>query len=344
LRQPTAVDRWREKRWQTALRELDSDDKIVASNRKTLHEFLEFSRANGIGTSRLTIYVYKLMKLDRLLDKDFRRANRKDMEKAMAKIEGSSWSDWTKYTFKAVVRRFYQWLRKMDDDYPEEVKWIKLRMKHEGRLLPEELLTEEDVKRLAEAADNPRDRALVLTLYESGCRIGEILALRIRNVEFDKYGAVLIFPSGKTGMRRVRIIASAPALSEWIGNHPQRGNASAGLWTLIGTVHHGMEMDYPAAARTIQRLVEKTGLKKRANPHMFRHSRASHLAKVLTEAQMKTYLGWVPGSDMAATYVHLSGRDVDSTLLKMNGIAETETRTEPVIKIVVCPRCQQKAD
>jgi integrase/recombinase XerD len=59
-----------------------------------------------------------------------------------------------------------------------------------------ELLTEEAVKGLAEAAGNPRDRALVLVLYESGCRAGEILSLSIKNVQFDEYGAQLIV-SGK---------------------------------------------------------------------------------------------------------------------------------------------------
>jgi integrase/recombinase XerD len=45
---------------------------------------------------------------------------------------------------------------------------------------------------MAESAETIRDKAFILVLYESGCRIGEILTLRIRNVQFDDYGAVLI--------------------------------------------------------------------------------------------------------------------------------------------------------
>ncbi|RLF00099.1 MAG: hypothetical protein DRJ59_07465 [Thermoprotei archaeon] len=45
-------------------------------------------------------------------------------------------------------------------------------------MLSEELLTEEEVKRLVKHATNLRDKALILTLYESGCRIGELLSLR----------------------------------------------------------------------------------------------------------------------------------------------------------------------
>ena len=51
---------------------------------------------------------------------------------------------------------------------------------------------------LAAAEKDPRDKAFIMTLWESGCRVGEILALRIRHVAFDEYGAILRV-SGKTG-------------------------------------------------------------------------------------------------------------------------------------------------
>ena len=58
---------------------------------------------------------------------------------------------------------------------------------------------------LTEVVENQRDKALTLAHYESGFRIGETLSLKILNVTFDKYGAVLIIEEGKTGSRRVRI-------------------------------------------------------------------------------------------------------------------------------------------
>ena len=41
---------------------------------------------------------------------------------------------------------------------------------------------------------------------------------------------------------------------------------------------------------------------------------------------MKEHFGWVQGSEMAATYVHLSGRDVDNALLKLQGLAHSKNR------------------
>jgi len=42
--------------------------------------------------------------------------------------------------------------------------------------------------------------------------------------------------------------------------------------------------------------------------------------------------------------VHLSGRDVDSSVLAVYGIKEAEKSQEPVLKVEPCPRCQEPND
>lgn len=58
---------------------------------------------------------------------------------------------------------------------------------------------------------------------------------------------------------------------------------------------------------------------------------------------MKEYLGWVGDSRMASTYVHLSGRNIDNALLKLNGIkTEDEANSEKhTLRIKTCLRCQE---
>ena len=43
---------------------------------------------------------------------------------------------------------------------------------------------------------------------------------------------------------------------------------------------------------------------------------------------------------MAAVYVHLSGRDVDHSLLKLNGMEVKEEKANSGLKPIVCPRCK----
>jgi len=55
---------------------------------------------------------------------------------------------------------------------------------------------------------------------------------------------------------------------------------------------------------------------------------------------MKEVFGWVQSSKMAATYVHLSGRNIDNKILRIHGINVKEEDKEEELKPVECPRCQ----
>jgi len=42
--------------------------------------------------------------------------------------------------------------------------------------------------------------------------------------------------------------------------------------------------------------------------------------------------------------VHLSGRDVDASVLGIYGIQEAQEAQQPVLKVEPCPRCQEQND
>jgi integrase len=325
------------RRLQLALLNLQNNAKISATNRQLILRFHEKSVADGLSAPRLVRYIHILSKLAEKLQKPFTGARQDDIIRLVAQIESQPLADWTKQSYKVVLRKFYKWL-KHTKDYPEEVSWIKVPSRIRNNFLPSELLTEDEVKRLASVAKTPRNRALVLVLYESGCRIGELLSLRIRNVEFDNHGAVLIV-TGKTGMRRVRVIMSSPSIADWLNVHPRRDDPDFPLWVGQGRGRL-CAMKYEAVRSAIQDLAATAGVRKSVRPHMFRHSRATFLSKRFTEAQMDQYLGWLPGSKMHSVYVHLSGKDVDGALLSMYGL-EPDREDEPTLKPTTCPRCKE---
>jgi len=275
------------------------------------------------------------------MGKEFRQATKANILDLVSLIDSKDYSEYTKYDFKVVLKMFYKWLLGKDEDFPKVVKWLKPKLKGGKFKLPEELLTAAEVEKLAAACTNARDKALVLILYESGCRIGELMYLRLKNVQFDNYGAVLLV-NGKTGSRRVRIIATVQALGEWLEQHPDKHDPNAPLWPArLG--HYSKEpCSYPSILAALKRASKTAGIQKRVYPHLFRHSRATALATKLTEAQMKEYFGWTQGSDMAATYVHLSGRDVDSTLLQMYSLKEKPSEKEPALDVRTCRRCKER--
>lgn len=309
---------------------------LCEENKRKLLEFYRDCRVRGLSKARSFNYLRTLFVVAKVLGKPFEEATREDIVEFLRWLEEKNYSEWTKHDYRAILKAFYKWLN--NGVYPECVAWVKTTTK--GRIkLPEELLTVEEVRRLVDVADNLRDKAFILVLYESGCRIGELLTLRLKHVRFDEYGAILIV-NGKTGMRRVRLIFSTPKLNQWVENHPLKDDPNAPLWVTLGTNSRFKQLTYQTVRCLLKRVVKKAGIKKRVYPHLFRHSRATHLANYLTEAQMKQYFGWVQGSDMASVYVHLSGRDLDNALLRLNGIKVKDERKDEQIKPLVCPRCK----
>ncbi len=236
-----------------------------------------------------------------------------------------------------MLKCFFRWLRGADT-YPPEVSWLRSTLKKQSRKLPDDMLTQAEVARLISAAKSERDRALVSVLYESGCRVGEILSLRVKHVQRHPHG-FQITVAGSKGSRRLLLVASTPYVTAWLNVHPRANDPDATLWPTYD--HRTAPLSYSHVRNVLGALARRAGVTKAVNPHNFRHTRATHLATHLTEAQMKEYFGCVHASEMASTYVHLSGRDVDNALLKLNGIAvPEEANGSDRFTLRACPMCK----
>jgi len=101
---------------------------VIPENKKHILTFVDLLSAEGISKARQIKYLYNLKTISKLLDKDFDKANRSDIEKLCSKINNSEkYTEWTKHDFRAEIKRFYKWL-KQTDEYPPEVKWLKNNM------------------------------------------------------------------------------------------------------------------------------------------------------------------------------------------------------------------------
>ncbi|RLG58503.1 hypothetical protein DRN86_05535 [Candidatus Geothermarchaeota archaeon] len=292
---------------------LINDERLLGEQKRVLRLFMQELLATGLSAWRRRGLAFVLRDLAVFVGKPFEEVTKEDLVKFFAYLRGEKGFKETTLTFyAAAIKRFFKWLNRGSP--PEAVKWIKTTLKN--RKLPVEsssdLITREDLKKLIAVADDPRDKAIIAVLYESACRASEFLSLKVKDVVFDEYGAVLIV-KGKTGMRRVRLIESARLLKEWINKHPARNNPNAPLWISA----RGKPLSHSSLLTIIKKLAGKAGLSKRVYPHLFRHSRLTELAKYLTEHELKVYAGWTQASRMAAVYVHLSGSDLDGKILRI---------------------------
>jgi len=306
----------------------------INENAVLINEFLDQLFAEGLSKLRILKYANHLIVIARKINKPFTNVERKDVINFLSYLEQSNYAPHTISDYKGVLRRFFRFLGK-----EEMIADIKTTLKKRKKKLPEELLTEEEVKRMIDTATHPRDKVIIALLYEGGLRVGELAGLKLKNIKFDDYGAV-IKVKGKTGERRVRLVLSSSLLAKWMDMHPEKDNPDAPLLVNLSTNYKKIGITHRGLSNVILRIAEKAGIKKHITPHLFRHSRATHLAMKLTEAEMNEYFGWVQGSDMPATYVHLSGRDIDDKILQIHGLKPRDASGKAKLKPKECPRCK----
>lgn len=271
---------------------------LPGNDHQLIQEYRDRCFADGLGIARVVKYLQALKGLyDRSLV-SIPGAIPSDIIRILANIEREDLSGWTKHDYRLALRKYLVFCGR-----PELASLVKLPNCGTHKL-PEELLTPDDIGALMASAADSMLQALIITLYESGCRVGELLGIRRKHVQYDALGIVLIV-EGKTGMRRVRVIEAAVYLDIWI---------SEGSFKQDEPI---FPISYAAFRKRLQVLAVRAGIGKRIYPHLFRHSRATFLASYLTEAQLCAYHGWTIGSSMPRIYVHLNSKDLDSTLMNV---------------------------
>ncbi len=333
---PTIPEEVYERRMKAVIKEIEENPRILSSNKELIREFLRELILNNYSKSRIYKNALYLMQMAEHIKVPFQYATKRDIEDIVLWIINKDVADDTKLDYKVVLKRFYRWIG--NGEYPECVKWISTTKKKRDEKLPETMLTEEDVVKMIEAADNSRDKAFIAMLWETGARIGELIDMKIKSVEDYQYGKKVVL-RGKTGARKISIIFSVPYVQAWIASHPHKNDPDAPLWVNIGTKGNGKKVGYAALNHMLRRVAEKAGINKPINPHHFRHSRATYLANTFTEAQLCQWFGWVQGSRIPATYVHLSGRDLDSVYAGIYGLKVDEEPRVSKYRVKECPRC-----
>ncbi|MCL5783164.1 MAG: site-specific integrase [Candidatus Thermoplasmatota archaeon] len=294
-------------------------------------------KASGLTDYRVIFYVVRLRKLTRILGSSFLNPSKDDVIKAINTLQNDpKVSPRTVEDYKQAMRKFYS-LTLSKKTYGQVMTDIHMKNNANRTKKSADMITDAEMEKILQNAMNPRDKALFSLLHDSGCRVGEVLTLHIHDVKFDQYGA-LIHVVGKTGERNVRIVGNSIAyLRDWLRAHPS-GNPDSLLFVGINGDKSGQPLDYDTMRSALRKTCKRAGITKRIHPHLFRHSKATQLAGVLSDSVLKKSMGWSGGSRMAAVYVHLNDTETDRAILEAHGI-DIEKNTIQVQKPINCPRC-----
>ncbi|AKB32696.1 hypothetical protein MSSIH_2006 [Methanosarcina siciliae HI350] len=256
------------------------------------------------------------------------------------------------------LRTFFNWL-KPDNDF-----FVNIKTRQPKNKLPvNQILTEDDVYRMRNSALNQREKALIMVLWDSGVRKGELLNMNIGDIQFEFEGIpedvldmkadleeagepvkAKVIVRGKTGERVIILGKSVEDLRLWINNHPYKDDDNAPLW-ITERQYKGKyrRLNEQTIINMLKARASKAKIKKNVYPHAFRHGRLTYLARHgVMEMTLRIFAGWEKTSNMPATYVHLAAADMEKAVRKADGYTVREDERErDVLKPIICPRCDK---
>ena len=147
--------------------------------------------------------------------------------------------------------------------------------RHHGRKLPR-VLSESEVKKLLESAEDLKEQAIVMTLYAAGLRLNELLHLEIKDIDSSKMQ--IRVREGK-GAKDRNVVLSWTLL-EVLRRYDLRYRPVR--WLFYGRTPQ-QALDERFVQRMVRRLSEKAGLREGVTTHTLRHSFATHLLEHGTE-------------------------------------------------------------
>ena len=171
--------------------------------------------------------------------------------------------------------------------------------------LAERILSESQVLQLIDAAKEGRDRTLLRFLYESGCRVSELVSLTWRNLQpRSGAGQVQIFGKGN----KTRVVLLTPQL--WADLMALRGKAP--LSDPVFRSHHsGQKLSRSDVNDLVSRVANKAGIQGNVSPHWLRHAHASHSLE--RGAPIHLVQATLGHSNLQTTGRYLHARPTDSS-------------------------------
>jgi len=179
----------------------------------------------------------------------------------------------------------------IDLDRPKQVKSLP------------EVLNMDEVMRIFQACSNLKHKVILLTIYSAGLRVGELLNLKIGDID-SKHMRIWV-RQGKGNKDRATTLSSQllPLLRKYYVQYQPK--------TYLFEGQSGGQYTSSSIRRVLGRAVNKAGIRKKVRPHTLRHSYATHmLEQGVNLRYIQTLLGHT-SPKTTEIYTHVSSRDLE---------------------------------
>jgi site-specific recombinase XerD len=281
-------------------------ERTIGSYRQRLAGFLDFVaeargpvRLNELGPEDLDAWVVSL-----------RRAGCRYQDHPVKPVEDGGLSEATIAGRIQAVKAFFSWCVErgyLDRSPARHLKRPRPARSARSKLmtLGDLLLIESEAEKRAESGQ-PRDLALVRFVADTGCRRGEVVSLRVSNLDLG-LGEALV--KGKTthkdDYRPVEFgPRTAEALRAWLTIRPDVEHDRVFVSLSNDPARYGRPLGVNGVYQVFKRLAAAAGVMGKFNPHALRHLVGQHFTDETNLELARQKLGHKDISTTAEFYAH----------------------------------------
>jgi len=230
--------------------------------------FLMALRADGVKPETVVWYQHRLSRFVSLYrGRDIRKVGLDEVRAYIVQVQELNFAPYTFFTLVRAIRRLFKWLyeeRRVDGDFHKRIRLPRL-----PQPVPKGIEMSEVVALLDQCNGSlagVRDRAVILFLFDTGCRVGGLCGLRVGELDLGHRSARLL----EKGEKARTVLFGTPtekALRGWMRARP---------FPQSEYVFTSMREDRPVSGNTViqmlRRHAKRAGVTGRVNPHAFRHA------------------------------------------------------------------------
>ncbi|MFA5357994.1 MAG: site-specific tyrosine recombinase/integron integrase [archaeon] len=229
---------------------------------RLLKEFRQELLISGYSPKTLKMYLIYAREGLYYMNKSAESVDKRDITSYLAHKKEENCSNATLSLVHAALKYLFEKMlkRKILDE---------ISIPKKSKSLPK-VMTKDEVRALFHAARFGRNRLALELMYGSGCRVSEVVKLKIEDINLKERTAMI--RSGKGNKDRMIILSK-----DWITELKKYLKHKKIQSEYVLSKKNGKSITTDTIQRIVREAAEQAGIKKHVTPHSLRHSYATHL-------------------------------------------------------------------
>lgn len=248
-------------------------DKEEFKKLNTINDFINYILSKNYSINTLNSYINDLYYLFLYVKKDLILVNENDIRSYLEYLNISKEKPTSVRRKISTFKSFYKYLYKKEiidkKDYPMvKIAYPKLEKRLPKFIYYNDLL--EIINETKNDKDSIRDRLIIEMLYATGLRVGELVNIRLSDIDFNNRRIVVCGKGNKE-----RIVYYGEKASEVLKEYLQTHKMNEGKYLFMNS--KGEKITERGIRYIIDKIMEKLSIKVHVTPHVLRHTFATDM-------------------------------------------------------------------